>query len=37
MHDDTLKHLVLDAASLDAATERVLQQYRIPSAASTEL
>ncbi|MGB0289890.1 MAG: PDZ domain-containing protein [Opitutales bacterium] len=37
MHDDTLKHLVLDAASLDAATERVLRQYRIPRAASTEL
>jgi hypothetical protein len=32
MHDDTLKHLVLDAAKLEAATARVLNQYRIPSA-----
>ncbi|NCG08929.1 MAG: hypothetical protein GWO81_05095, partial [Verrucomicrobia bacterium] len=32
MHDDTLKHLVLDAANLEAATERVLEKYRIPSA-----
>ena len=37
MHDDALKHLVLDAAQLEAATERVLQQYRIPSAASAEI
>jgi hypothetical protein len=32
MHDDTLKHLVLDAETLQSATERVLQKYRIPSA-----
>ncbi len=32
MHDDTLKHLVLDAGTLQSATERVLQKYRIPSA-----
>lgn len=37
MHDDTLKHLVLDARNLEAATERVLQQYRISRAASAEL
>ena len=32
MKDYALKHLVLDADTLPEATERVLQNYRIPSA-----
>jgi hypothetical protein len=33
-HDGALQHLVLEAAQLEQATQRVLEQYRIPSAAS---
>ena len=34
MPDQGLKHLVLDAASMEAATQRILQHYNIPKAQS---
>lgn len=34
MPDEHLQRMVLDAPSMPAATERILQHYRIPSAAS---
>ncbi|WPJ96875.1 hypothetical protein SH580_04040 [Coraliomargarita algicola] len=34
MPDQGLKHIVLDAASMEAATQRILKHYNIPSARS---
>ncbi|NQY31878.1 MAG: hypothetical protein HRT56_01740 [Coraliomargarita sp.] len=34
MHDEVLQHMVLDAATLNEATTRILQHYRIPAAQS---
>ena len=34
MHDEVLRHIVLEAMDLAAATERILRHYRIPRAES---
>jgi hypothetical protein len=31
MHDENVRHLILDAATLEPATQRILEHYRIPS------
>ena len=32
LREENLRHIVLDAATLQAATERVLDHYQIPTA-----
>jgi len=34
MPDQGLKHMVLDAATMEAATQRILKHYNIPKAGS---
>jgi hypothetical protein len=37
MHDFYMKHLVLEVETLTEATERILENYRIPQAASSAI